>query len=68
MISKGSTIVLQTREAIYSTCQVVTMSADNVTVRYFAGTKKDRATGKWYDDFRIESVSRRKIVLMSERC
>lgn len=67
MIEAGSTIVLRTIDAIYETCKIVAMSGDNITVAYFAGTKKDGKTGKMREDNKVEIISRRKIVSMSER-
>lgn len=67
MIQKGSTIVLRTKEAIYSTCEIVAISDENVTVTYFAGVKKDRQTGKMHEVRPVEIIPRKKIVSMSER-
>jgi len=66
-IGKGSTVVLRTKDAIYSTCKIVAMSKENVTVTYFAGMKKDRETGEYYEDRPVETIPRKKIVSMSER-
>ena len=67
MIGKGSTVVLRTKDAIYSTCKIIAMSDENVTVTYFAGMKKDRETGEYYEDRPVETIPRKKIVRMSER-
>ncbi len=67
MIGKGSTVVLRTRDAIYSTYEIVAMSDENVTVTYFAGMKKDRETGEYHEDRPVETIPRKKIVRMSER-
>ena len=67
MIEKGSTVILRTTDAIYSPCQVISMSKDNVTVTYFAGKKKDRQTGEFADCHIVEIIPRKKIVRMSER-
>lgn len=68
MIGKGSTVILRTVDAIYSPCKVVAMSDDNVTVTYFAGMKKDRKTGKYYEDRPVETIARKKILSLQERC
>ena len=67
MIEKGSTIVLQTTDAIYSTCRVVAISDENVTVTYYAGTKKDRQTREMHEVRPVEVIPRKKIISMSER-
>jgi len=67
-IGKGSTVVLRTKNAIYSTCKIVAMSDENVTVTYFTGMNKDRETGEYYiEDRPVETIPRKKIVSMSER-
>lgn len=67
MIGKESIIVLRTKDAIYSTCKIIAMSDENVTVTYFAGMKKNRETGKYYEDRPVETIPRKKIIRMSER-
>lgn len=67
MIGKGSTVILRTVDAIYSPCKVVSMSGDNVTVTYFAGMKKDRETGRYREDHKVETISRKKILSLQER-
>lgn len=67
MIQKGSIIILRTTDAIYSTCKIISMSADNITITYIVGTKKDRKTGEFYEDRQVETIPRKKIVRISER-
>lgn len=67
MIQKGSTIILRTTDAIYSTCKIISMSDDNITITYIAGIKKDRKTGKSYEDRQVETIPRKKIISISER-
>ena len=67
MIQKNSTIILKTLDAIYSPCKVVALNAESVTVTYFAGMKKDRKTGKMYEDHRTEIIPRNKITSLQER-
>lgn len=67
MIKKDSKIILLTKDAIYSPCKVVSLSADNITITYFAGTRKDRKTGEVYENRPVETISRKNIVSMSER-
>lgn len=67
MIEKGDHVVLKTEDAIYCTCEILDISEQNVKVTYAAGTKKDRKTGELFQDWKIETIARRKIVSMSER-
>jgi hypothetical protein len=67
MIQKGSTVILRTRNAIYSPCEVALLHRNSVAVKYLAGMKKDRKTGKMVEDRRVETISRNDIVSMSER-
>ncbi len=67
MIDKGSRIILRTKDATYCPCKVVAMSNDNITVRYFAGTQKDRKTRESYDNYTVETIPLRHVVSMSER-
>lgn len=67
MIRSGSMAVIKTDEAVYSPCRVISINKDNVTVTFFAGFKKDKKTGKIYEDRPVETISRKKILSMSER-
>lgn len=67
MIEEGSTVILRTKNAIYSTCKVVALSDSNVTIEYFAGMKRDRTTKKMRESRPIETIARKNIVSMSER-
>lgn len=67
MIKKGNTVILKTISAIYSPCKIVALNAETVTVTYFAGMKKDRKTGKMYEDHQIETIPRNKITSLQER-
>lgn len=67
MIKRGSTIILRTISAIYSPCKIVALSDESVTVKFFAGMKKDRKTGKMYEDHQIEIIPRNKITSLQER-
>jgi len=67
MVKEGSRIVLRTKDAIYSTCEVVAISKENVTVKFCAGMKRDRATGEYHMISPVETVSIKKVVYMSER-
>ncbi len=67
MIGPGSKVILKTEDAIYSPCEVVAISAKAVTVKFAAGMKRDRKTKQMYMDIKVETVSRDKIVSMSER-
>lgn len=67
MINPGSKVILETAEAIYSPCEVVSMSRDNIVVEFCAGTKRDRKTGKMVQQFKKETIPFRKITHLSER-
>lgn len=67
MIQKDSIVELRTKDAIYSTCKIVAISDENVTITYFAGMKKDRQTGKMHEVRPVEIIPRKKIISMSER-
>jgi len=67
MIQKDSIIELRTKDAIYSPCQIVALSDNNITVTYYAGVKKNRQTGEMHESRPVEVIPRKKIVSMSER-
>jgi len=67
MITEGSTVILRTTDAIYSPCKVVAISSDNVTVTYFAGTKRNRETGEYKDEHPVVTIPKKKIVSLEER-
>lgn len=67
MIQKGSTVVLQTKDAIYCTCKIIAMSEKNITVTYLAGTRKDKKTGKSFENRPVETIPCKKIISISER-
>lgn len=67
MIEPGSKIILETEDAIYSPCTVVSMSKKNITVSFCAGMKKVKGKEGMIPDYRTETVSRDKIVNISER-
>lgn len=67
MVKKGSTVVIHTKDAIYSPCQVVSINDRNVVVQYYAGMKKNRSTGEFFEDCPMETIPLQKIFYMSER-
>jgi hypothetical protein len=67
MIQKSSTVILRTVNAIYSPCKIVALNDESITVKFFAGMKKDRKTGKMYEDHQIETIPRNKITSLQER-
>ena len=67
MIQNGSTVIIRTKDAIYSPCKITSITPDNVTVTYYAGSKKDRKTGELYEDHPVETISRKNITSISER-
>lgn len=67
MIKKGSNVVLQTKDAVYTTCEIIELGAKSITVSYCTGIKKDRKTGKMYMERRNDTISRKDIISISER-
>lgn len=67
MIEKGDTVFLQSQEAIYCTCKIVTISDKNVTITYCAGMKRDRNTGEFHMQRPVKTISKEDIVHMSKR-
>lgn len=67
MITENSTAVIRTTDAIYSPCVVIAVSKENVTVKFFAGMKRDRKTGVFVEEHSVETIPRKKIISMSER-
>jgi len=67
MIQEGSTVILRTDDAIFSPCEVVSLSKNNIVVSYFEGTKKDRRTGKFQGNYKIATIPFGKIVKLEER-
>jgi hypothetical protein len=67
MIQEGSTVVLMTDEALFSPCEVVSLSRDNIVVTYFEGMKKDRKTGKVQGSYKTATIPFKKIVKLEER-
>ena len=67
MIKAGSRIVLHTSEAEYTTCEMITMSPHNVTVKYHAGQKREKKTGRMVDVWQTDTIARKDILHMSER-
>ncbi len=67
MIKQGSTVVLRTKEAIFSPCKVMAITKENITVTYFAGTKRDRETGEFSEVHPVETISMKNVKYLSER-
>lgn len=67
MIQKDSIVVLRTKEAVFSPCKVITLNEENITVTYFAGTKRDRETGEFGEVHRVETIPIKKVTYLSER-
>jgi hypothetical protein len=65
MIQEGSMAVLRTKKASYKPCKIVKSGGKNVTVTFFAGIKKDRATGEYYEDRPVETIPFREIVSLT---
>lgn len=67
MIKEGSRVILQTKRAIYSTCEVTAISKKNITITYCAGVKLDRKTGEYQMVNPVETIPVKEIVCISER-
>lgn len=67
MIQKGSTVIVRTRNAIYSPCQIALLHAKSIAVTYLKGMKKNRETGEMVRDYRVDTIPRNQIISMSER-
>lgn len=67
MIKEGSKIVLQTRRAIYSTCEVLFVNKAAIRIRFCAGLKLDRETGEYQMVRPTETILAKDVVFMSER-
>lgn len=67
MIDTGSTVVLLTKDAIYSTCRIVKMSKNDVAVKFFKGRTWDKKTQRYVDEHAVDIVPRKKIISISER-
>ncbi len=62
MIQEGSMAILRTKKAIYKPCKVVKIGDRNLVITFFAGTKKDRKTGEFYEDRPIETIPFKDVV------
>lgn len=67
MIEEGSILVLTTEDAIFSPCKVVGVGKASVTITYYAGSKRDRKTGKFHEVRPVVTISFKDIVKVSER-
>lgn len=67
MMQEGSVLVLTTDNAIYSPCEVLSVGKVGVTITYFAGSKRDRKTGKFTEVRPVVTVPFKEIVKVSER-
>lgn len=67
MITKDSTAVIRTVDAIYSPCQVIAVSGKNITITFFSGMKRDRKTGVFIEEHSVETIPHKRILSMSER-
>lgn len=67
MIQKGSIVILRTNEATYSPCEVLALSKENITITFFAGTRRDRKTGEFQDVHPVETIPIKKVTYLSER-
>lgn len=67
MIQKGSVLVLTTDNAIFSPCEVLSVGKVGVTITYFAGSKRDRQTGKFNEVRPVVTIPFKDIKKVSER-
>lgn len=67
MIKEGSILVLTTENAVFSPCKVVGVGKTGVTITYFAGSKRDRKTGKFIEVRPVVTIPFKDIVKASER-
>lgn len=67
MIKEGSTLIVTTENAIFSPCKVVSVGKTGLTITYFAGSKRDRQTGKLNEVRPVVTISFKDIVKISER-
>jgi len=67
MIHDGSTVVLMTKDAVYSTCKIISINAKNITIAYYTCSSKFSETGEIQKQYHTEVISRKNIVSMSER-
>lgn len=67
MITEGSRIILRTTNAIFSPCFVLKNSPQSITVRYHRGTRRDKKTGEYKEDYQVETISMKDVETMSER-
>ena len=67
MIKEGSTLILTTENAIFSPCEVVGIGKTGVTITYYAGSKRDRQTGKFNEVRPVVTIPFKDIVKVSER-
>ena len=65
MIKKGQTVHLETKDAIYSPCKVMEISKMSITVRYFAGMKRDKSTGGFFEEYRVETLNMKNVTHLS---
>jgi len=67
MIQKGSALILTTENAIFSPCEVVNIGKTSITITYFAGSKRNRQTGKFNEIRPVVTIPFRDIKEVSER-
>lgn len=67
MIDTESTIILRTKDAIYSPCKITNMSKTDVAVRFFKGMRWDKEAERYVGDYVVDIIPRKKIVCISER-
>lgn len=67
MIQKGSKVIIRTEDAIYQPCEIISLGVDSITVRYFKGMKRIGKTSEMSEDYKVETIARKKIFNIAER-
>lgn len=63
----GSTIVLRTTKAIYTTCKIVSLSSEAIGVSYVVADALELVRGKLVLTVKRDMVMARDVVAISER-
>ncbi len=67
MIKEGSVLILTTEDTVFSPCKVLKVGETGLTITYFAGSKKDRKTGKFHEVRPVVVIPFKNIKKVSER-
>lgn len=67
MIKEGSSVILITKNAIFSPCKILSVGKTGFTITYFAGSKRNRQTGKFDEVRPVVIIPFKDIDKISER-